>query len=180
MKKVNWYILIPVFILFLVSSYFILTTSSLVRYWADDFCSSVLLRNNGYFQSQIIWWNSWTGRYSYIAFLDLVELSGLIGAQVLPVILFAFFVLSFYLMFGLQISLVLSILFLLNSPNIIQSFYWMTGSLNYYAPFIFLNFFLALLFRKSKKYVNLIGFVLIFIAVGFSESFGVALLFFLF
>lgn len=179
MRRFNWYILIPISILFLLSSYYILNTSSLVRYWADDFCSSVLLRNNGYFQSQIIWWKSWTGRYSYIAFLDLVELFGLIGAQALPVILFAFFVLSFYLMFGLQISLVLSILFLLNSPNIIQSFYWLTGSLNYYAPFIFLNFFLALLFRKGKKYVNLIGFVLIFIAVGFSESFGVALLFFL-
>lgn len=179
MRKSNWYILIPILILFLFSSYYVLTASSYVRYWADDFCSSVLLRNNGYFQSQIIWWKSWTGRYSYIAFLDLVELFGLLGAQVLPVILFTLFVLSFYLLFGLQISLVLSIVFLLNSPNIIQSFYWMTGSLNYFAPFIFLNFFLALLFRKIKKYVNLIGFALILIAVGFSESFGVALLFFL-
>ncbi|WKZ25971.1 MAG: DUF6056 family protein [bacterium] len=55
----------------------------------------------------------------------------------------------------------------------------MTGSLNYFAPFIFLNFYLALLFKKGKKYTNLVGFVLIFIAVGFSESFGVALLLFL-
>ncbi len=178
-KKVNWYILIPVFILFLISSYFILSTSSYVRYWADDFCSSVLLRNNGYFQSQIIWWNSWTGRYSYIAFLDLVELFSLIGAQVLPIILFVLFVLSLYLIFGLIPSLLLSVIFLLVSPNIIQSFYWMTGSLNYFAPFIFLNLFHALLFRKRKKYTSMIASILIFIAVGFSESFGVALFFFL-
>jgi hypothetical protein len=177
MKNKFLYILISV--LFLVTVYYLLTTTQFVRFWADDFCSSVMLRNNGYWQSQVMWWKSWTGRYSYIAFLDLVEIFGLIGAQLLPVILFALFVLSFYLLFGLQISLVLSVLFLLNSPSIIQSFYWMTGSLNYFAPFVFLNFYLSLLFRKRTKYINLIGFVLIFIAVGFSESFGVALLFFL-
>lgn len=177
MKNKFLYILISV--LFLVTVYYLLTTTQFVRFWADDFCSSVMLRNNGYWQSQVMWWKSWTGRYSYIAFLDLVEIFGLIGAQLLPVILFALFVLSFYLLFGLQISLVLSVLFLLNSPSIIQSFYWMTGSLNYFAPFVFLNFYLSLLFRKKTKYINLIGFVLIFIAVGFSESFGVALLFFL-
>lgn len=179
MRNIKWYLLFPILILFFFSGYYILTTSSLVRYWADDFCSSVLLRNNGYWQSQIIWWKSWTGRYSYIAFLDFVELFGLIGAQILPVVLFFVFVFSLYLIYGLQISLALSILFLLNSPNIIQSFYWMTGSLNYFAPFIFLNFYLALLFRKSRKYTYLIASVLIFIAVGFSESFGVALFFFL-
>jgi hypothetical protein len=178
-KKFNWYIFIPILILFLFSSYYILSTSNYVRYWADDFCSSVLLRNNGYWQSQIIWWKSWTGRYSYIAFLDFVELFGVIGAKILPVFLFVVFVFALYLTFGLQISLVLSILFLINSPNIIQSFYWMTGSLNYFAPFIFLNLFLALLFRKSKKYTYAVASILIFIAVGFSESFGVALLFFL-
>lgn len=179
MRKLGWYILIPVLVLFLVASFYVLTTSSYVRYWSDDFCSSVLLRNNGYWQSQIIWWNSWTGRYSYIAFLDFVELFGLIGAQALPIVLFVLFTLSLHAMFGLSVSLLLTVIFLIVSPNIIQSFYWMTGSLNYFAPFIFLNFYLALLFRKSKKYTNLIGFILLFIAVGFSESFGVALFLFL-
>ncbi|MFZ3301247.1 MAG: DUF6056 family protein [Microgenomates group bacterium] len=187
MKKISWYILIPILVLSLVASMYVITTSSLVRFWADDFCSSVLLRNNGYWQSQIIWWKGWTGRYSYIAFLDLVELFGLMGAQILPIVLFVLFIVSFCLIFGLQISLLLSVIFLINSPNIIQSFYWMTGSLNYFAPFIFLNFYLALLFRKNnqslplrgKKYINLIGFILLFIAAGFSESFAVATFVFL-
>lgn len=55
----------------------------------------------------------------------------------------------------------------------------MTGSLNYFAPFIFLNFYLALIFSKCKKYTSLLAFVLLFIASGFSESFAVANLFFL-
>ena len=173
MKKLNWYIIAPILILFGVASYYVLTTSSLVRFWADDFCSSVLLRNNGYWQSQLIWWKGWTGRYSYIAFLDFFELFGLTGAKVLPLIQYLLI-----LMASFPYSL-LSIFFLINSPNIIQSFYWMTGSLNYTAPFIFLNLFLALLLFKDKKYFPVLGFILLFIATGFSESFGVANLIFL-
>lgn len=179
MKKVNRYILIPVLAFFLVSSYYILTTSSYVRFWADDFCSSVTLRNHGYIGSQIFWWKSWTGRYSYIAFLDLVELFGLVGAQVLPVILFILFALSNMLLFSIPVGLLMTVIFLLNSPNIIQSFYWMTGSLNYFAPFILLNMFLSLLSFKSKKYFSIIGFFLLFVASGFSESFAVATVLFL-
>lgn len=180
MKKINRYIFIPISILFIFSGYYILTTSSLVRYWADDFCSSVLLRNNGFLESQIAWWKGWTGRYSATFFISLSEMLGQNFANILPLILFALFAVSLYAVFGLMNSILITVIFLLVSPNIIQSFYWMTGSLNYFAPFIFLNFYLALLFRKSRKYTYLIASILIFIAVGFSESFGVALFFFLF
>ncbi len=187
MRNLKWYLLFPILILFLFSVCYILTTSSLVRYWADDFCSSVLLRNNGFLESQIDWWNGWTGRYSATFFISLSEMLGQDFANILPLILFVMFAVSFYAVFGLTVSLLLTVVFLLVSPNMVQSFYWMTGSLNYFAPFIFLNFFLALLFRKSKqslpprgkKYIYAVASILIFIAVGFSESFGVALLFFL-
>jgi hypothetical protein len=133
----------------------------------------VLLRNNGYWRSQIIWWKGWTGRYSYIAFLDFVELFGLMGAKVLPLIQYLLI-----LLVGFPFSL-FSLFFLINSPNIIQTFYWMTGSLNYFAPFIFLNGFLVILFKKySKKYL-LFSFLLLLVATGFSEAFGVANLLFL-
>lgn len=166
-------------ILFLVSGYYIVTTSSSVRFWADDFCSSNLLNSTGFWKVQSVWFNGWTGRYSATFLTSFFELFGMQIVNILPIILFALFLLSLLFIFGLPISLLLSILFLLNSPNIIQSFYWMTGSLNYFAPFIFLNFYLALFFRKGKKYTNTIAFVLMFIAVGFSESFGVASMFFL-
>lgn len=169
----RWYILIPLSILLSVVSYYVLTTSILVRYWADDFCSSLLLRNNGFVNSQIIWWKGWTGRYSYIAFLDLFELFGLIGAKILPLIMYVLILIS-----NLPFSL-LSVFFLINSPNIIQSFYWMTGSLNYFAPFVFLSFYILLLFKKYRKYYPTIGFFILFVATGFSEAFGVANILFL-
>ncbi len=168
MKKVNWYILIPILALFLVSGYYVVTTSSLVRFWADDFCSAVFLRNNGYLQSQIMWWNGWTGRYSYIAFLDLVQLFGLNGAKILPIIQYLLIFLI-----GFPYSLI-SIFYLTTSPNIIQTFYWMTGSLNYFAPFIFLNGFLLLLFKPIRKWTLFAGFMTLLISTGFSEAFGVA------
>jgi hypothetical protein len=174
MKKVNWHILIPIFILFLVGGYYVVTTSSLVRFWADDFCSSNLLHNTGFWKVQSVWFNGWTGRYSATFLTSFVELFGMQIVNILPIILFTLFLFSLFLIFGLPVSLLLSVIFLLNSPNIIQSFYWMTGSLNYFAPFIFLNFYISMLFGKSKKYINIIAFILMFIAVGFSESFGVA------
>ncbi len=178
MIKINKLVSILGLIIFGIAVYYLINTSYYVRFWADDFCSSVLLRVNGYWNSQIIWWKSWTGRYSYIAFLDLFELFGMSGARILPIILAVFFTIPLVLSFGVLGLLILPI-FLINSPNIIQSFYWMTGSLNYFAPFIFLNFYLFLLLKKEVKHVNLIGFLLIFVAVGFSESFGLALLLFL-
>lgn len=167
-------------IIFLVCLYFVFSTSSRVRYWVDDFCSSILLRNNGYFNSQIIWWKSWTGRFSYIAFLDLFELFGPLGAKVLPIILFLTYLITSIAIFSF--SFLLGVLFLsltfLNSPNLIQVFYWMTGSLNYFAPFIVLNIFGLLLTRKAKKVNYAVSFLLMFVASGFSESFAVSYLLF--
>ncbi|WKZ25972.1 MAG: hypothetical protein QY322_01535 [bacterium] len=111
MKKVKWYISIPVLVLFLVASFYVLNTSSYVRYWADDFCSSVLLRNNGYWQSQIIWWNSWTGRFSATFFTGLAEILGQNFVNILPLILFVLFTVSLYLVFGLPIALLLTVIF---------------------------------------------------------------------
>jgi len=52
-------------------------------------------------------------------------------------------------------------------------------SLNYFAPFIFLNLFLFLLIKPFKKYFYILGFILLFIATRFSEAFGVANILFL-
>lgn len=174
----RWYVLIPLVVLFALVGYYVLTTSSFVRFWADDFCSSNLLRDNGYFKSQIIWWNGWTGRFSATFFTSLVELVGLSGAKLLPIILFVLFTIPALSILGAAGFLFVPI-FLVNSPNIIQSFYWMTGSLNYFAPFIFLNFFILLLFLKPQRYFPVLGFVSLFIATGFSEAFGVANVLFL-
>ena len=156
------------FVLFVFTGFYVISTSSYVRFWVDDFCSAAFLRDNGYWQAQILWWKNWTGRFSYIAFLDFFELFGPNIVRVLPPLQYLLI-----LLIGFPYSL-LSIFFLINSPNVIQSFYWMTGSLNYFAPFIFLNMFLFLLFRKTGKHHRFFAFTILFIATGFNESFGVA------
>ncbi len=168
--------------LLVTAVYFIVTTVPSVRYWADDFCSATLLRNNGYLNSQIMWWKSWTGRYSYIAFLDLFELMGPWVVRILPLILLTFLVVTLALFSNFLLATLFIVLTLINSPNIIQSFYWQTGSLNYTIPFVFFNLFISLLFLAKTKRVFFIAPILTFIAGGFSESFALAqgvLLFFM-
>ncbi len=156
------------FVLFVFTGFYVISTSSYVRFWVDDFCSAAFLRDNGYWQAQILWWKNWTGRVLYFAFFAFFELFGPNIVRVLPPLQYLLI-----LLIGFPYSL-LSIFFLINSPNVIQSFYWMTGSLNYFAPFIFLNMFLFLLFRKTGKHHRFFAFTILFIATGFNESFGVA------
>ncbi len=179
-SNLSWSVIVPTVALFFIFIFNILLTIPNIRFWADDFCSSVFLRNNGYFGAQVAWWNSWTGRYSYIAFLDLVLLNGSVFVKLLPIVLLISFIVPLIPVFGVISSLVFSSVVLLNSPNIIQTFYWATGSLNYYIPFVFLNFFLFLLFKKEVKYKNILIFINFLIAGGFSESFAVASLVFFF
>lgn len=149
--------------------YFIITTSFYVRYWVDDFCSAVFLRNNGFIGAQIGWWKSWTGRYSAVFFTDLFESMGPWVVRILPLVLFSLLVLTSRVIFFKSIifSVVFILLVLINAPNIIQSFYWQTGSLNYTIPFVFLNAFLSLLILRENKRRFLLGFILLFIASGF-------------
>jgi hypothetical protein len=166
--------LAPAFLLILVAIYIILTTSPNVRYWADDFCAAIPLRNSGFWGSQIDWWNGWTGRYSYIFFLNIFESLGVWSAKVLPVLLFILLVISLIPVFFFEILLapLFVVLALVNAPNLIQSFYWQVGSLNYTAEFIFFNLFLSLLVWPKKKFALPLAFLLPIVAGGFSESFA--------
>lgn len=169
-------IFLPVFILLTISFYFVLTSIPWIRYWADDFCSATLLKNTGYFSAQISWWNSWTGRYAYIAFLDFFELIGSWSVNFLPLTLLAgasFGLYGFY-KYGKMLPLLFITLTLINAPNIIQSFYWQTGSLNYFAPFIFLNILLSMLVVSGNEKFYFIAAPIMFVAGGFSEAFALA------
>lgn len=162
---------LPAIALVGVAIYFILTTTPSVRYWVDDLCSATLLRNNGYFAAQLAWWKSWTGRYSYIAFLDLFESFGPWVVRVLPVLLYAFLLISFRRI-GWLFSAIFATLALVNAPNVIQTFYWQTGAFNYVAPFIFFNFALTIVFLRHMATYPYLALVLVFIAGGFSEAYA--------
>lgn len=164
---------LPAVVILTVGIYFIVTTSPSVRYWVDDLCSAALLKNVGFWQDQLSWWQSWTGRYSATFFISVFELIGPWIVRILPILLLALLIAGLY-RFGWVLASLFIILTLFNAPNIIQSFYWQTGALNYLAPFIFLNLFLSfLVFPPSKNNILIPGFLL-FIAGGFSEAYVLA------
>ncbi len=173
-KKILTYL--PWIILVFLGFYFIFTTSPHVRYWVDDFCSATFLRDNGFWGAQVGWWKSWTGRYSYIFFLDIFESIGPWVVKFLPILLLIGLIWAFVPVFfsNVIVTSLFTILLLINSPNIIQSFYWQTGSLNYTIPFIFLGIYLSVLISKKEKKSLLLPFITMFIAGGFNETFALA------
>ncbi|BCX14787.1 MAG: hypothetical protein KatS3mg088_470 [Patescibacteria group bacterium] len=177
-KRIIVYLSSVIFIL--VSFYFIFTTSPFVRYWVDDFCSAAFLKNNGFWGAQIGWWKSWTGRYSAVFFTDIFESIGPWVVKFLPILILFLLSSSFYKVFkNIVFTFLFVVILLVNAPNIVQSFYWQTGSLNYTAPFIFLGIFLSQLFSDRNKSIFL-PFILMFVAGGFSEAFALGALVFLF
>ena len=169
-------VLLPAVALIAVSLYFVFTTSSLVRYWADDFCSAALLNKIGFWSTQINLFDTWTGRFSATFFISFFELIGPWVVRVLPILLLGLLIIS--LKKFCRVSKLLPVLFislvLINAPNITQSLYWQTGSLDYIAPFIFLNIFLGLTFFPPKRLNLFLPAILLFVAGGFSEAYALA------
>lgn len=180
LKRILVYL--PAAFLIGVAVYYIVPTSFAVRYWVDDFCSAALLARTNFWNTQISTWNGWTGRFSATFFTSFFELIGPRIVQLLPLILLGFLMVSLKCFYKINKILPLLFIFLslVNAPNIIQSFYWQTGSLNYLASFIFLNIFLGLVVFPSKKVSIFLPMVLLFIAGGFSEAYALAQLVLLF
>ena len=177
MEKYKRYLLAIIAVpLILASFYYIFTTVPFIRYWVDDFCTAGTLNRIGFWNSQISTWNTWTGRYSATFFISFFELFGPWVVKILPILLLVALVLTAtpILFSNIIFGSLFSVLMLLNAPNLIQSFFWQTGSLNYLIPFIFLNLFLTLLVSKKRKLTILSAFFLMLVAGGFSESFALA------
>jgi hypothetical protein len=169
--------------------------SSSIRYWADDFCIAVVHRKYGILEAQKFWWNAWSGRYSYnfmlhvfnsfgeqiIKILPLLIYSGLL-LSILPICLNVFNRSRYKFQKSILLASFLILLILINAPNIIQSFYWQTGSIIYSIPFVFLNLFLSLVYLATKDTTKklerfktiLLPFLLVFIGGGFVETFAIA------
>lgn len=185
---------IPLFPFLFMAVYFIFTSSFFSRYWADDFCAGAVNNQMGFWASQRMWWFSWSGRYSYNAALQFFIKFGPQLNKFLPILIVLGMVVSSYPVFK-RISLKFShstlsaiisaflfiVLILINTPNLIQSVYWLTGALVYAMPFVFMNTFLSVVvwsdYGRLKKYPGLtfvLCFFLLFVAGGFVETFALA------
>lgn len=166
---------LPGVVLIVTVFYFVVTTIPFIRYWVDEFCTAAILRDEGFFRSQITWWNSWTGRYSFVAAHNIFEVLGAWTVRVTPLVTLPLLIASIIpALFGnVFLGVIFVIIAVINAPNITQTFYWQMGSLNYLGPIIFLNLFLSLLLIK-KKVKLFFPFLTLFIAGGFSEPFAVS------
>ncbi|HSR48523.1 MAG TPA: hypothetical protein VLL77_11140, partial [Anaerolineales bacterium] len=64
------------------------------RYMADDYCTVGSLRGLGFGGSQVFWYTSWSGRYTFTFLVNLAEAAGAWTVQVLPGIAVSAFVLA--------------------------------------------------------------------------------------
>jgi len=165
------------------------------RYWWDDFCTSGFLHQKGFWGSQLYWYTSWSGRFSFHIIVNISEMLGTWTVKYLPSLallswgavttwtiyqIFKINSLRFPLISSFLLTLLIIFSTLNSTPDIVQSLYWQAGMLSYLAPLIILSTWIGVLvyaLRKessgrSHKLLILVVFVLTFISAGLSEPYA--------
>ncbi len=164
-------------------------TGTFSRFQADDYCSSRLLREEGYLSAQIKSYTTWSNRYSTMLVTGVVDVFDIAGIRFLPGVLIAGLFSSIYFLFkrilirlGRKINgiilfgltSIVTFFSIYTSPNQFQSFFWRSGNITYTLPVICLFLLLAILIDNNPDDDHnwqkvLIGFFSFF-AAGFSET----------
>jgi hypothetical protein len=162
------------------------------RYLADDFCTAAYYKSLGFIASMRYWRLTWSGRYSFYFFINILHFIGqwitpYLTAIVIVIWLFALYFLMRHLLQVIGVSNTFLVTLLLASivlfstlngtPDIYQSLYWQTGLVTYTAPLLFLTVYGVLLVNKisngtptSWKGMALSAGIT-FVAGGFSETY---------
>lgn len=167
---------------------------SFSRYLADDFCTAGTLREMGFSGSQVYWYQSWSGRFSFTFLVSLTHLAGPRLTPWLPGI-FLVVALGALMLLMLRLSGLLRmrgswlaafvlaatclVAMLAAAPNLYQAVLWQTGLITYGVPLAILAGYAAwLLWLTSispiptrRAALLLVSGVIPFIAGGFSETF---------
>jgi hypothetical protein len=140
---------------------------SFSRFLADDYCTTGKLIKLGFWESQIFWYTTWTGRY---AFSFLVSLFGLTGNKIVPILPTIYIILFYFStiflfravfkQFTIQTPFVFQVftavffvfITLFTLPNIGQDLYWMTGAATYFVPIILGFFLFGLLIQTTDRF----------------------------
>jgi hypothetical protein len=162
------------------------------RYLADDYCTAGVLRSNGFWNGLGYWYLGWTGRFSYITLVQILQLFGPGVAPFATILLLVLWALAMFLLLrnlsrrsgvhaswstvaALAAALLLSMV--LATPDRYQSLYWLTGIATKTAPLVLLTFYAAWLASGwgqsgSSTRLGVAGaasFSIAFAAGGFSE-----------
>lgn len=111
---------------------------------SDDYCYTHFVVENGFWPVQFKNYMIWTGRYTatFLLTIDPINLNDLTIYKALPVILFLSFAFSILIFIRslvpnlshkntLIISFLIFFLYLYNTPNMAEAFYWRAGSMTY-------------------------------------------------
>ena len=187
------YILLCVFLLLPIVAVGYIGTFS--RYWADDYSLASYVGRVGFWRAQQLWYNQWTGRFSYNALASMATFAGPRIVPFLPPIAIIAWFLSLLWMvsqgarmipcanpfpFAVLLSALILCATLAGIPNMAQSLYWQIGICTKIAPLVLGTFnagLLIYLFRRGTRgspSVILIAIIaaLTFINGGFSETFA--------
>lgn len=181
---------------FLVSLLAFAYVGHFTRYMADDYCLAANVRKLGFTQAQTQLYLTWTGRYSYGFLMSIAELIGPATVPVGPLIaLICWLGAAVWLIYQLALiahwphplltsSLMaeLIIFVMLNgADNIVQSFYWQGGIVNYVVPLIMLTTYAGIVSYAFRTQLRggavvpllILSALLIFLAGGLTEAYGV-------
>lgn len=153
---------------------------------ADDFNYNCKSRDFGFWNAQLDYYNTWSGRYiatAILCFRPLVSNSFFIY-KLIPLLLFTSLYISIFYLVSLLFSrlkkndiLVCSffvlITYLIQIPSVSQGFYWLSGSISYQLPnilsIILFYYLIKLLESNSMRYL-LISLFLAVLIIGSNET----------
>ncbi len=155
------------------------------RYAADDFTLSNNLHARGFWAEQVWEYLHWTGRFAYIALMDVALLLGEAFTLLLPGLIVVTWVVAIaaavkmviptvsrVACLGLAAGIVFTTLHLTPSPFL--SLYWSAGSLEYTVPLLLGTVLVALLAsrREAGRLRIIAAGVIAFVAGGFNEAYA--------
>jgi hypothetical protein len=154
---------------------------SFSRYTADDYCWAGVLRTEGFFNAQALWYTGYSPRYAFTFLVNLVELAGPAIVPVLPAMAIVVLVATVFWtvrQFGLtRVAAVLlaegaALATLETAPDLPQSLYWQTAMLTYLLPLILATFLIGWIRKGIRTWwaVAISGLVT-FVAGGLSETY---------
>jgi hypothetical protein len=165
---------------------------SFSRYLADDFCTASQFKAQGFISSMLYWRMTWSGRYSFIFFINIAHF---IGQWITPYLTLIVIILWLFVLFvfirqifhvvGIPYAVLPIILLacivlystLNGTPDLYQSLYWHTGLLTYVVPLLFLTGYGAIALNRisnnSQTSWGGLGLSagITFVAGGFSETY---------
>ena len=161
------------------------------RYTADDYCWAGVLRAEGFFRAQMLWYTGYSPRYAFTFLVNVAELAGPAIVPFLPTLAILVWVGVLAWMFrqldvrlglisdqvaALLLAELVALAALATAPDLAQSLYWQTGMLTYLLPLVLMTAFVGWVARAVRLGLSgpvqwLVSLAITYVAGGLSETY---------